>query len=173
MTEALRSGEVDYTLDDLRALASLISPGLWRLSSILGWVLLVASLLVFALSRLIGTPYAISDFLLALGAGALLVGLGNRTVRASMWRWRLGRDRLYAPQSFVIGESAFQISSSTGELKLPWTSILSIKLAGERLFLFITKYSAYIVPRRAFDSREEFAKFAAAAEQYWKSKHAL
>jgi hypothetical protein len=118
------------------------------------------------------TPYELSDFLPAVGVAIVLAALGSATGRALTWRLRLRRNRLYAPQTFVISDSAFQILSSTGELTLPWTSILSIKRANERLFLFITRYSAYIVPRRAFETEEEFANFAAAAAERWKSSHA-
>jgi hypothetical protein len=48
-----------------------------------------------------------------------------------------------------------------------WTAFTEIKRAGDRLFAFMNHRQAYVVPRRAFDSDEQFNAFANAAQERW------
>src|SRR3954471_18922779 len=104
MTEGLRSGEVDYAPDDFRALARLITPLLWRLTLILGWILVVTTIVAWCGSRLENMPYDTVDAMTTLGLGAALIFLGRPFVRVYIWRWNLRRNSLYAPQTFVVAE---------------------------------------------------------------------
>jgi len=165
----LRSGEVDYSLADFRALARVIPPTIWHLANIAGWVLFIGATVIFGLSRVVNTPYALTDYLAVLGLATVFIFLGSAAVRARIWRWQLRRNRLYSPSTFVVRDDTFQILSSTGDLSLPWTSILSTRRMDERLFAFISRYAAYIIPRRAFGSDAEFDAFIAFVEERWKT----
>jgi hypothetical protein len=164
----LRSGEVDYTLEDLRELARLSK--LLRIARIFGWVLLVVAILTFASSRLLGTPYSLADFLYCLFVVLVLQLYGSPTVRAHIWRWLIRRSRFYGSQTFVVRDAGFEIISSLGHSEINWPVFARIVRKGDRLFLFVTKGSAYIVPRRAFDSDAEFEAFSVSARERWEAR---
>ena len=57
------------------------------------------------------------------------------------------------------------------DLVVFWTAIRSIKLTESRIFLFMTRRSALIVPQRAFQTEAQFQAFATAAQDYWRKGH--
>jgi hypothetical protein len=48
-----------------------------------------------------------------------------------------------------------------------WSAMKSVKRRYSRLFVFISRRSALIIPKRAFDTDSSFADFAAAIESRW------
>ena len=163
----LRSSEVD-----LRELARLSSPTIVRMAKIFGWTLLIAATATFALSRL-HTPYRLFDFLFAMAIAAVLMVLGSPTQRAHAWRWQMRRSPLYAPQTFTVRDTAFEIASPKARSTVSWRAFRRVSRRDDRLFLFVSRQSAYIVPRRAFASDREFEEFVAEAEERWEKRHHL
>jgi hypothetical protein len=169
----LRSGEVDYTLDDLREFARISSPTIVRVAKIVGWTLLIASSLTFALSRLFDTPYDPVDYLWCFVIAAALAIFGSPTQRAYTWRWQLRRSPLHAPQAYTVRNSAFEVESPKAHSTIKWSVFPRLRRTPDRLFLFVTRHSAYIIPRRAFGSDAEFEAFVAAVEERWEKRHRL
>ena len=52
-----------------------------------------------------------------------------------------------------------------------WSAIKSVRLSRSRIFLFISRRSALVVPRRAFGSDDQFCAFATTAKKHWRERH--
>jgi hypothetical protein len=52
-----------------------------------------------------------------------------------------------------------------------WSAIKGVKLSRSRIFLFISRRSALIVPRRVFASDDQFCAFSTAAKEHWRERH--
>jgi len=169
VSDDLRSGAIDLNLDDLRALARICVSRPARLARVLGLVLAVASVLTFIGSRLLRTPYAVSDFLWVLAPAAVLACLGSPEVRARLWRWQMRRNPLFVPQAYAIGQSELEVTSEKMRSAISWSMFPDVRRVDQWLFVFVTRDSAYIIPRRAFDRDDDFNAFADAAERCWRA----
>lgn len=171
---ALRTKPINYDLDDLIALSDLVprtAIHVLRMAAAAIVVLLVATIVfeAWVLTGMIDWPSLFAGFFVAL----LIFVISNRRFRAWTWLRLRKRSAFYAPSSFELVAGAFRISSSKLSSEIPWTTIRNVKRVDGRLFVFVTKRLAYIVPRRAFDSDEEFNAFAAAAHDAWEQRHRL
>jgi hypothetical protein len=82
--------------------------------------------------------------------------------------WRRARKGLHGPIQFALTQEGLSFRSRQMEGVAFWQSIKSVKNVGGRLYLFIDRRVAFIIPRRAFASDQEFEAFAAAAEARWR-----
>jgi hypothetical protein len=82
-------------------------------------------------------------------------------------RWR----GLHGPIQFGLSEEGVTFRNRQMDGLVFWTTIKSIKVRGGRLFLFITRRSALILPRRVFHSDADFETFVAAAREHWQRQH--
>lgn len=168
----LRSHPVDYEIDDLLALSKLVPRSKMQMARIAAGSLVI--LLFFAIIVEAWSLTGIVDWP-ALGAAffvsVLLLLFANRRFRAWMLVRVARRNPLYAPPSYAITPGALRISSARGTSDVLWTAFPDVKRAGDRLFIFMSKRQAFIIPRRAFDSDEQFEAFAAAAHERWEARH--
>jgi hypothetical protein len=170
--EEPRSNPVDYDVDDLVALSKLVPRGPIQVLRIAGGVVVI--LLVVTITA---EAWALTGFIdwsalvVGLFLGALIILFSDRRIRARLWLKLTRRSPLYAPQSFEVAPAGLRISSPKLSSEIRWSALRDMKQAEDRLFFFVTKRLAYIVPRRAFDSDSDFEAFAAAAADRWEQRH--
>ena len=109
----------------------------------------------------------------ALVVAAAVFLFSNRRFRARMWLRIMKLSPLHAPHGYAITPAALRITSSKGVSDIRWSAFPDVKSSGERLFAFMSPRQAFIVPRRAFDSDEQFEAFSSAAEEHWEQSHRL
>jgi hypothetical protein len=139
------------------------------------WVLFGLAGFLVAICLLAGSrevlPYAAALFIL------LLIYLARHRFGSSLSAWVMTRasrrDGLLRDQTMTVTEDCFRVESSRGKTEVRWSAIPRFHLSEERLFVFSTRRLAFIIPDRAFDSREAFLAFASAAQDRWKAHHRL
>jgi hypothetical protein len=171
---ALRSNPVAYDLEDLLALSRLVPRtglAVFRIAVVSIVILFVFVIVAeaWALTGIVDWPSIITALIFAL----MIILLTNRRVRAWLWLRVARRSPLHAAHSFEVTPGGLRVGSPKFTSEIPWTTFYDVKLADERLFVFMTKRLAYIIPRRAFDTEQEFASFAAAARHHWTERHRL
>lgn len=176
MTEEppLRSKPVTYDADDIIALSKLVPRTpvhIFRIAA--GSIVILLMLLVvaeaYALTGMVDWPAIVACLFVA----GMVLMLTNRRFRANIWLKLQKRSALHDGHVFEIGPGALLIISPKARSEIPWTTFIDMKVADSRLFLFMSKRLAYVIPRRAFDSDREFEAFTAAARGYWEQRHRL
>lgn len=87
----------------------------------------------------------------------------SRRVRANLWLRTARRSPFHAAHAFALTPTALQVASAKAKTQIPWATFRDMKVAKERLFIFLTKRLAYIIPGRAFDSEQDFIAFVETA----------
>jgi hypothetical protein len=169
-----RSNPVAYDLGDLIALSKLVPrKGIHALQIAAGAVAIMLALTLVVQAWAITGYFDWSAFGAGLLVASLILVISNRRFRAWSWLRLAKRSPLYAPHTFELVAGALRVSSPRLSSEIPWTTLHDVRLADGRLFAFMTKRLAYIIPRRAFDSDADFEAFAAAAREAWEQRHRL
>lgn len=176
MTEGseLRSHPVSYDLDDIVALSKLTPRGPLQALRIAAGAIVI--LLTFIIVAEVWSLTGIVDWsaiTICLIVAAVLVFVSNRRVRARFWLRVMRLSPLHSAHSYEITPATLKISSPKGVFDVRWTAFTDLKPTADRLFAFMNHRQAYVVPRRAFDSDEQFAAFVAAAQEHWEQSHRL
>jgi hypothetical protein len=163
-----------YDIGDLRALAAQVQRNRMR------WYRIgaVATLGMVAVIILIDASIVPGDLdwasvATAILAAVLLLLFASTRFRAWIWLKVMRRSPFHAPMSFALMPTALFVDSPKGRSEIPFSAMHDVKRADDRVFLFMSKRLAYIVPRRAFETDEQFEAFAAAAHERWRDKHRL
>lgn len=170
----LRSNPVNYDLDDLIALSQIVPRAHAQTLRIAAGTVLILLMMVmvaeaWSLTGIIDWPAIGASLFVAI----MLFLFSNRRIRAWFWLRLARRNPHFVPHSFTITPSALQVSSPKSRSELQWSAFPDLKRVGDRLFVFMTKRQAFVIPRRAFASDSEFESFAAAARQCWEQRHRL
>lgn len=167
-----QSHPVSYDLDDIVALSKLVPLGPMQtlriaagaLIILLGFTMVAE---VWSLTGFIDWSAIITCLIVAL----IVLAVSNRRFRARFWLRIMRLNPLHAAHSYAVTPSTLRISSSKGVFDVRWTAFAEVKRTADRLFAFLNYRQAYVVPRRAFDSDEQFEAFAQAAEKRWEESH--
>lgn len=81
--------------------------------------------------------------------------------------WWRSRKGLLGPISFALSSEGVSFRNQKMNGLVFWSAIKSIRTKGNRTFLFISRRSAFIFPRRAFETETDFRAFTATAQDYW------
>jgi len=170
----LQSKAITYEIDDLIALSRLVPrSAIQNLRIAAGALIILLAFTMVAeawsLTGLIDWTAIVTSVLVA----ALLLLFSNRQVRSRLWLRFARKSPLYSPHSYEITPGALRISSPKGASDVRWTVFPDVRRVGDRLFVFMTKRQAFIIPLRAFDSTGDFDAFAAAAHDCWEQRHRL
>ena len=164
-----------YDRSDFVALAELgrprIVPWLFRLA----WVLFALAGVLIAICLLAGSSRVlrfIPVILILLAAYLLLHRYGSQIGAWAIHRMARRND-LLREQRMTVADDCFRAESSRGKTEVRWSAIPRIHEDASRLFVYSTRHQAFIVPERAFDSRDDFLAFASAAKERWKQHHRL
>jgi hypothetical protein len=162
MDRATKTEPFVYERSDLAALTKQLVKW-WR------WLPLAAVVVFFLyLSGIFSWRHDETEwFFVALAGLMATLSLISWGVRPALAYRSLRREGLIVPQFFEVGEDAFSMHSARADIRLQWTAVVKISRIRDRLFVFATRKIAYVVPRRAFVSNEEFDAFTAAAQERW------
>ncbi len=87
-------------------------------------------------------------------------------------RWRIVKFTRKQPESLIphtvnISPEWLSAKTSMSESKHSWQTVYSLEEDPDYLYLFISKGSAHVVPKRAFGSRAQAQAFLDKARLYW------
>ena len=166
------SVEVTYSAADIATLNIVI----WR-----WWMMLIGILAAFLilvpiiLALLDGYP--LRETLAAIDwefTGIILSCLVVWILLVSVFRyWLRRRAGLHGPIKFKLSEKGVTFRNREMDGAVFWTALKSIKQRNGRLFIFLTRRTAFVIPRSAFQSDVEFETFANAAREGWNQRHRL
>lgn len=174
MSGIASSEPVTYQTEDFVVFASQIRQGRMRLYRRIALGLVGIALLTLLLDGLMHRDMPWWQDALALLAALMLWALASPAVQGRMiWQSTRRSKELRAPHSFAVTEEGLGIQAGEGRSVLKWSAISQLSVEAERLFVFASAASAYIVPRRAFAAPAEFEAFIEAARSEWKRHHRL
>ena len=78
--------------------------------------------------------------------------------------WVRRKRGLHGPMRLSLRNDGIAIRNRQMDAIVFWSAIRTVKIARARVFLFVTRRSALIVPRRAFHSDSAFQAFVEAAQ---------
>lgn len=141
----------------------------------LAWVLLALAIVLIAINVAAGSTRGLAYlpvFLLLVGAFLLLKRFGPKLGGWTLHRMARRND-LLREQRMTVAPDCFRSESSRGKTEVRWSAVPRIREHGARLFIYSTRHAAFIIPDRAFDSREDFLAFGAAAKKRWGQHHRM
>ena len=164
MSNPLRTLPVEYNVEDYVALGRLIRPN-WRQPARIILFVAAAILIFLSVAQLaLEMPVDWWDLAETVSICFLLLIFLSDGVQARLMRRQTRRNPLYAPQQFAAEDEGLRVSSAHGEAFTRWGSLDRMERQGDRLFFFVSKRCAYILPIRAFARQSEFDEFASFAE---------
>jgi hypothetical protein len=164
-----------YDRSDFVALAELGRPRIAGWLFRLGWGLFAVAGVLIAICLLAGSLRVLwfVPALLLLLAGYLLLHRHGANIGAWAINRRARRDDLLREQRMTVAADCFRAQSSRGKTEVRWSAIPRIHEADTRLFVYSTRRQAFIIPERAFEGREDFLAFVAAAKDRWAQHHRM
>ena len=165
--------EMSYRLGDLYAVMFQTWPRFLRVLLIaeVFWIVLIAIMNLFDGASMFEAVQWIYWPVLAWGALAVLVlWFGFCPIISYL---RAKRRGFLGPVQISISERGVSIESHKIDSLVRWPAIRRVRRFQNRLFLFLTATSAFVVPRRAFQSDTEFETFADEADKCWRSRLTL
>ena len=155
----LQLDESDLTLLNARVLAKMqLRSQLPHL--ILNWVVIVP-LLPFIPFVLTGN-YVHHEILIGYGImlvfGVSLTAKTYRLFNANLKKWLASDEakRWMVPTTLVFAPQGLFVQNFSTNSLVKWTSVSEIERATDRLYLWVSKSNAYIVPRRFFRDSHEY-----------------
>ncbi|MBI3201482.1 MAG: YcxB family protein [Myxococcales bacterium] len=170
--------EFDLTRDDYAALTFARSPGTvatrkrWLLlAGLLSLVALLMALLTFLTG---GTAWLDDAPLLrpllyliggSLGAFALVSAL---VAGLRLWVRRLPRDdgATLGRHQIELCEEGFHVEGRSGRAFVRWSAVVELLEVEAHVFLYVDRMMAYVIPKRAFASPGECARFVDFAKKH-------
>ena len=162
----LTPAEVTYSAADIAAL----NLAIWRFwLAVIG--IIAAAMVIIPIVLVIIDGYSLGEAIGAIDwpftALVLLVLLAWIIVTSVVSYWWRRRKGLHGPIQFALTEDGLSFRSRQMEGVAFWNAIKSVKRGRRRLYLFISRRVAFIVPRRAFAGGADFDRFASEAERRW------
>lgn len=164
----LRSNAVDYTVEDLQALARHVEGSPVRRLRLLAFLLFLLAIPTTLFELLLApSEFRLWPIVLQLSLGVIFWLMSSSRFRAHLWLNLARKSPLYAAHSFAVTPASFLVMSEKVKSEVKWSGMPKLVLDDERLFLFMSGRFAYIVPHRAFDSDGDFQAFTASAMDEW------
>jgi hypothetical protein len=159
--------EVTYSAADIAALNMVI----WKFW--LGFIaIIVAILIAIPITFSLVDGYSLVDSIGTIDwpfTGVVILILVAWVIVVTVFSyWRRARKGLHGPIQFALTQEGLSFRSRQMQGVAFWQSIKSVRNTRGRLYLFIDRRVAFIIPRRAFASDQEFEAFAAAAKAHWR-----
>ncbi|MCC6899429.1 MAG: YcxB family protein [Polyangiaceae bacterium] len=170
--------EFDLTRDDYAALAFARSPSASRVRQrwgLLAVLLCLVALLMALLTFLTGGTEWLDDTPLlrpllyliggSLGAFALVSAL---VAGLRLWVRRLPRDdgATLGRHQIELADDGFHVEGRSGRAFVRWSAVVELREVEAHVFLYVDRMMAYVIPKRAFASPGECARFVAFAKQH-------
>ena len=164
-----------YDRADFIALARLGRPRVVDWLFGLAWVLFAIAGLLIVICLIAGSGRVLIfiPVLLILLAAYLVLHRFGPNIGAWAVNRMARRNDLLREQVMTAAENCFRAESSRGKTEVRWSAIPRIHEEEARLFVYSTRSQAFIIPERAFTSREDFEEFVVAAKRRWEQHHRL
>lgn len=81
--------------------------------------------------------------------------------------FRTRRQGLLGPNRFSFNDGGVRVESPKADSLVFWPTFKRVVFTKQRLFLFVTPASAFILPRRAFDNQAEFERWVEILRDHW------
>lgn len=173
MSEKTRPFTYDHA--DFVALAELGRPAIIGWLFRLAWVLFAIAGVLIALCVIAGSTRVL--IYLAPLALLLIAFLALHRHGSKLSGWVISRaarrNDLMREQVMTVADDCFRAESSRGKTEVRWSAVPRIRETDGRLFVYLTRQQAFIIPERAFASREDFMSFSDAAKHKWEHHHRL
>jgi hypothetical protein len=138
------------------------------------WIfVLLLSLVILAVLVIAREPRTYSAFLLFVGASlvggvaGLIAGMAFQLLFTLM---SVGKDGgVLGIHTLTLTDRGLHERTEANEGLQLWRGIRSIKSVGDYILIQINAYQFHIVPRRAFQTREDFDAFLRRAKDLWKA----
>ena len=164
-----------YDRADFIALGELGRPRIVGWLFRLAWVLFAIGAVMIAICVLAGSRRVLV-YLIPLGLLLAAFLLLHRH-GAKLSGWVIGRmarrSDLMRKQVMTVADDCFRAESSRGKTEVRWSAVPKILETEGRLFVYLTRHQAFIVPVRAFETSEDFEAFARSAKHHWEQHHRL
>ena len=164
-----------YDRDDFIALADLGRPPVVTWLFRLAWALFAIAGFLIGICVAAGSTRVL--IYLAPLALLLVAFLVLHRHGSKLSGWVIGRvarrSDLMREQVMTVTEDCFRAESSRGKTEIRWSAVPRIRETEGRLFVYLTRHQAFIVPERAFDTRDRFDAFSQAAKHHWELHHRL
>ena len=171
----LQTKPFTYDRADFVALGELARPRIVDWLFRLAWCLFAVAAALIAVCVLAGSRRVLA-YLIPLGLLLVAFLLLHRH-GAKLSGWVIGRmarrNDLMRKQVMTVADDCFRAESSRGKTEVRWSAVPKIRETEGRLFVYLTRYQAFIVPVRAFETSEEFDTFAGSAKHHWEQHHRL
>ena len=171
----LQTKPFTYDRADFIALGELGRPKVVDWLFRLAWGLFAVAGLLIAICVLAGSTRVLV-YLVPLGLLLVAFLLLHRH-GAKLSGWVIGRmarrNDLMRKQVMTVADDCFRAESSRGKTEVRWSAVPKIRETEGRLFVYLTRHQAFIVPERAFETREEFLAFKHAVKHHWEQHHRL
>ena len=164
-----------YDRSDFRALAVLARPRVYPWLYRIAWVLFALAFVLILICYRAGSygNLIFVPFLVVLLVIYLLLHRFGSDITAKIFE-RVGRrDGILKEQVMTVADDCFRAESERGKTEVRWSAVPRIHRDDDRLFVYSTRRLAFIIPERAFSTRDEFEAFANAAWDRWRAHHRL
>jgi hypothetical protein len=175
----------DLTLDDVKAYVSCLHtryPKLKRSQKLISLVQIVAGVLVLALSFLLMAMVRDDSSVRTIGIFMIILGLwfivfGAFYPKYSRWSIYRTLARVYSekPQRVLglhelsISPAAISDKTGVGQNNVSWNGIDWFASTDKYLFLLVRGTFVFMIPARAFSSKEAFDRFVQTAKGYYQA----
>ena len=75
--------------------------------------------------------------------------------------------KLIVPTKFLVTEQGVSVTNAYVESVMSWSAFKRVETGNNRLFRFITRRTAFFLPRRAFANDAQFGRWVEIAERRW------
>lgn len=82
------------------------------------------------------------------------------------------RDGLVGPQRVELTPQGLRTTSPKGETLTRWSGVQEVVRTQDHVFVFVTRNTAFMAPRRAFPSADAFEAFGRETEGQWREARA-
>lgn len=173
MISPLASGDVTYTSEDFFVFARKFGERSLHYYRIASAVLAGLMVLTLVLDWALGQPLPIWQTELGFIAAAGLWALSTGRLQGRIVAKHARKIGAAVTQVFTVCAEGFEARGPSETSLTKWSDVPELEIIEDRLFVFMARNKAFIVPRRAFASDADFQGFVAAAREYWKVHHRL
>ena len=75
--------------------------------------------------------------------------------------------KLIVPTKFLVTEQGVSLTNAYVESVMRWSAFKRVETGNDRLFLFVTRRTAFSLPRRAFANDAQFDRWVEIAKRRW------
>jgi len=159
-----------YDRSDLRALATLAQPRAVPWLFKIAWVLFALAFFLVLIGTFAGSKQTLPYLAVLVVMLAIYLALHRFGTAIVAWAQEKAarRDELLNEQTMALAADCFRAESVRGKTEVRWAAIPRLVDQADRLFVYSTRRQVFIIPERAFRSRDEFRAFADRALELWK-----